>query len=588
MQPSIGEFIRQARRQQNFTQTQLGGTHFSKSYVSAVERNKISSSPEALRFFAEQLGQPSDYFTSLLQQFDNKGQLSAFNAPGSPTTFSPSLPDETLTLLDILLENTELYNFSPHYELPALSPEVIGVLPLHKQARYYFLMGLIARNKHDNSTALKAFEYALALALDKHRPAILDELGASYYNLQAYQTALCYHQRALNLLQQESYNEANDGLRFKVELHCGDDYRALGAYHQALEHYEQARQYLSSEQDLKRAGLLYIGLGYCTYTVIHQQTALINPNEKERATFEEMERTFQRAISFLLQGRSVYQVSGDRAGEVSALLTLAMVLLDFSIRQRQMVQDKSRAMGRQTSANCTSLLNDAEAQCRQVLLGWQEAGSKADIFHELDVTNLYVALSCLIRIAVQRAVLARLDGYVDTASRERVIASYLCQRVLDSVSENSLPWTVIRYALAPQSDGLAYSSPSLPRLPDLADADEVILRSSLDQVEVYFAAGEVAEELGRAATSLEYSHDCYARATQCFQAALKVACSMKEHDPSYLARCYQRCACILEERITAAPELADETIRIFLSILKAELWQMQYPVLDKILQALPH
>src|SRR5579859_5081613 len=231
MQPAIGELIRQARRQQNITQTELGGTRFSKSYVSAVERNKIASSPEALRFFAEQLGQPSDYFTSLLQHIDSESSLSVFNAPGSPGT-SP-LQDEALTLLDILLESTELNNFSPRYELPELSPEVIAALPLHKQARYYFLMALIAQNKQDMSTALPAFEYALALAPHKHRSTILDELGVSYYISQAYQIALGYHQRALDLLQKETHNEANS-LRFKIELHCGDDYRALGAYQQAL------------------------------------------------------------------------------------------------------------------------------------------------------------------------------------------------------------------------------------------------------------------------------------------------------------------------------------------------------------------
>ena len=63
MQQTIGEFIRQTRRQQNITQTELGGPRFSKSYVSAVERNKITASSEALTFFAEQLRQPRDYFT---------------------------------------------------------------------------------------------------------------------------------------------------------------------------------------------------------------------------------------------------------------------------------------------------------------------------------------------------------------------------------------------------------------------------------------------------------------------------------------------------------------------------------------------
>src|SRR5437588_8303838 len=167
MQQPIGEFIRQVRRQHNLTQSELGGMRFSKSYVSAVERNKIASSPEALRFFAEQLGQPDDYFTSLVQQVDNIRQLSMPNVPGLLTSSDTAYQDEALTLLDILLESTELHNLSARYDLPRLAPEVIAALPGHKQSRYYFLMGLVAKQKQDLIYVLDAFERAHALAPDK-------------------------------------------------------------------------------------------------------------------------------------------------------------------------------------------------------------------------------------------------------------------------------------------------------------------------------------------------------------------------------------------------------------------------------------
>ena len=79
MQQSIGEFIRQTRRQQNITQSELGGTRFSKSYVSAVECNKIAPSSGALDFFAQQLGQPDGYFTSLAQQVRSSSQITVAN-----------------------------------------------------------------------------------------------------------------------------------------------------------------------------------------------------------------------------------------------------------------------------------------------------------------------------------------------------------------------------------------------------------------------------------------------------------------------------------------------------------------------------
>jgi hypothetical protein len=101
----------------------------------------------------------------------------------------------------------------------------------------------------------------------------------------------------------------------------------------------------------------------------------------------------------------------------------------------------------------------------------------------------------------------------------------------------------------------------------------------MSQVEVYFAVGEVAEELGRVATTREYRHDCYARAAQFFQAALTVARSMKEYDYSYVVRCYQRYACILEERMLVSPELSEEIMKILAGMLKEEVTLMQYPVL---------
>src|SRR5436190_24288297 len=67
----IGELIRQLRRRRNLTQTELGANRYSKSYVSAVEKNTIRPSVAALRFFSEQLDQRSDYFTMLLESTEN-------------------------------------------------------------------------------------------------------------------------------------------------------------------------------------------------------------------------------------------------------------------------------------------------------------------------------------------------------------------------------------------------------------------------------------------------------------------------------------------------------------------------------------
>jgi hypothetical protein len=92
------------------------------------------------------------------------------------------------------------------------------------------------------------------------------------------------------------------------------------------------------------------------------------------------------------------------------------------------------------------------------------------------------------------------------------------------------------------------------------------------------AAGEVAEELGRAASVPNYAHDCYMQATQYLQAALSLARSAHlrgELDPGSLARLYQRCIALLEERAAASPALDEETTKALLGVLKEAFWQLQ-------------
>ncbi len=572
MQQSIGELIRQARRQQNITQTELGGLRFSKSYVSAVERNKIVSSADALQFFAEQLGQPGDYFISLHQQFEAEGSQPVLNMPG----ISNQYRGEALALLDVLLESSESSDFPVHHELPPLAPELLATLPPHKQSRYYFMQGLIAKVRQDLPAALRSFEAALVFATDAQQALVLDELGVYYYLLGAYQTALNYHSRALHVLTDEAYHNTVPGLQFKIELHCGDDYKALGEYQQACDHYERARLRLNSEHDMKTAGLLYSSLGYCTYTTIYQRTALSSP-VNQRASMEAMEQEFQRAIGLLVQSRNLHQISGDTAGETYVRLVQAQVLLDLSGRRRQLAL--SKASGAATAvpiANCASSLREAEEQCRQVLLNWPGLTNGTGISIE-SASHIYTALAFLIRIAVQRAMLGRLGGYVDTAFRERALAAYLCQEVLNSFAESFLPWVLIQNIGTLNADSISYQPPSLPKLPELEDGHKASPHSTISQIEVYYAAGEVAEELGRVTTEKDYAHSCYQRANLCFQASLDLArssLSEKTIEQNYVVRCYQRCICILEERLLAGSNVPAETTRILLNILEEAFLQL--------------
>ena len=137
----------------------------------------------------------------------------------------------------------------------------------------------------------------------------------------------------------------------------------------------------------------------------------------------------------------------------------------------------------------------------------------------------------------------------------------------------------MRSALTSQTERAAYQWPALPRLPEPSEETGPLPHNPLSQIEVYFAAAEVAEEFGHLAMSEEYCHDCYTRAAQCLRAALNVVRSLKDYDRSYVMRCYQRCACHLEERLQSMPQLAPETTKVLTTILEEGFSLLQQPVL---------
>ena len=58
----LGERIRAARQEAGLSQSQLGAPHFTRAYVSALERGKIRPSMKSLEFLSDRLGKPVSLF----------------------------------------------------------------------------------------------------------------------------------------------------------------------------------------------------------------------------------------------------------------------------------------------------------------------------------------------------------------------------------------------------------------------------------------------------------------------------------------------------------------------------------------------
>jgi transcriptional regulator with XRE-family HTH domain len=561
----IGHWLRQIRRQRNMTQTQLGGTKFSKSYISAVERNKIKPSSEVLEYLAEKLGLPANYFIVLFNKLIETE---------SPSQGSQIIEDQVFSLMQNMLVRGDRPSAQVLQELPTLLQEPLETLPPSQQALYFLLKGLASQLKQDFFASLPDLEAALPLASPQLRPAILDALGRNYYLTNSFSTSLSYHLRAFQMLEEEPSNGQQEELRFSIELHCGDDYCALGAYEQASEMYERAHKHLRAEHDLKTAAALFLALGFCLY--MHTwQTAYRTAPPTADVLPESIAHELNKAIGFLERSISICQLSSDSIRESTARLTLAALNLDFCSLLISWSQKKSFRDPKRGLPYFTSLLEDAEEQCRRVFQIWQDPQFDPGGVLERPDTTIATALAYMVRVSIQRAALTRCFGSKEFSSYDHLHALHLCRQVVASLYEPAFSRTIMQTALTSKVDNSQGLDSSLPQLPE---DFQRILHTSLSQVEVYLATGELAEEMGLTMMAIDDVRSCYRLANAWFQAALEsasLAVIRKESNPGFLTQCYQRWAFLLENRSKASPALCEETSSLQMALIMDSFSKMQ-------------
>lgn len=184
---------------------------------------------------------------------------------------------------------------------------------------------------------------------------------------------------------------------------------------------------------------------------------------------------------------------------------------------------------------------------------------------------MYTTLGMLLKINIQRAILARLRRQHTNALRERISAAYLGQSILNALVESNLSSTIVQQIVNRQPVQSMPESPALPHLPELQLDTSTFNPRFSSLVEIYSAAGEVAEELGRTATTSNFRNDCYYQSDHCFHLALALAktiVSVRKHDHGFLLRHYQRYASLLEARLTASPEVYHETSLTLATLVK--------------------
>jgi transcriptional regulator with XRE-family HTH domain len=584
LQASIGSVIRRRRREQNLTQTELGGDVYSKSYVSAIENGHLAPSIDALKYFAVRLGEPDDYFLLFIHQTALETSRSSWE--GGSINF---LIQEKAILLDTLLEQTGSSDFQIPDTFFTLSAEALDQLSSSKRAHYLFLQGRMFQKKADYPAAIQAFETALAYETHQvHSAAILDELGRCYLRRHLPHTALYYAARAHQIVSRENALFATPLLPFQIELHCGEACLALGLYQHACESFERARVYLSAQQDVHTTGRFYRGLGYCTYALAAQEAYASN-----KAT-DQIELQYQRALSYLLQSYTLAQMGEDLPEARRLRLMLATVQLDMGawrLRYPGQKEEEHTTLNSGQQTSLFSLLDSTCEHCRQVLISLQDGSPSLETNAREWASVASIALALLIRATVQRALLAHSGGHNDLLQRERSFAVSLCQQVLDTYQEKTQLETLVwRVGNILEPFGTSPLAP-LPRFSEAALPQEREIPWSffMSQAEVYWAAGEVSEMLARTAETPDFSSESYTRADTCFLRtleALNVHQVRQQLDPGYLMRTYQRYTSLLQERLSEALDdsqraSADQIAGTLLALCKQHFaLPQEYPALS--------
>jgi tetratricopeptide (TPR) repeat protein len=304
----IGERVRIARIAANLTQQELAGGTYSKSYISAVERGKMTPSFQALQMLAERLGRPISFF---LGEGDTNPQ--AWATSGAATS---TLPDEERQQREqearnMLIEaEAWLVKGQADKALAALRVEANeppAALPLAERPRWYWLAGWAGVWGHRYTEAIGWLEHGLAVveaaraqapASQKARLAemaerIRNHLGGCYYDQRQPAKAFEYHLRCLTAIINGTVTDPE--LKLLIYKALGNDTSMLGRHEQAIDFYQRACKLAEDMNDPRQRGLAYWGLG-----LVYKSNGDLFRAE---AAFREAVDTFERLDDLELAAR---------------------------------------------------------------------------------------------------------------------------------------------------------------------------------------------------------------------------------------------------------------------------------------------
>jgi len=245
----VGARIRAARLDRKYTQSQLAGTDFSISYISAIERGQIQPSLRALEIIAQRLGLPSSHF------FQN-----------TPIPYR---------------ERTD--------GLPALTGNHRHIVDLNTQVEYTILEAKILLQQQQPAEAIALLD---KLCSQSHDPRV--QMRAHIQLGQAYLDAGNLHEGELALVEAEKLAiRLNDSYaRLRIRYRLGLKFAAQHQFERAVETHKQCLEMLAELQPLDPFWRFdtYYQLGL-HYTQLNQNETASSMFQQAAELTKELERT---------------------------------------------------------------------------------------------------------------------------------------------------------------------------------------------------------------------------------------------------------------------------------------------------------
>ncbi len=271
---TIAERVRTARIAANKTQQQLAGDTYSKSYISAVERGKMTPSVQALGVLAQRLGLPVSYFLG-----ESEVDLGTLAQSATEQYYSPERErQQREEAARLMLQEAEgwIRQNQPDKALDTLNASAEQPpedLPTFDRPRWYWLVGWASMLKERYNDAMSYLERGLNLTENLHAQAPLaqkgilaemierlrNQLGGCYYALGQTEMALEHHRRCLAAIGNEIVKDPE--LRLAIYKALGNDTLLLGRHKEAIGFYKEASRLADDMDEPRQQGLAYWGLG---------------------------------------------------------------------------------------------------------------------------------------------------------------------------------------------------------------------------------------------------------------------------------------------------------------------------------------